>query len=101
MTDRTTDMDSSGDLRSRMVALEHQGANREQRLSVLEAWRTQRDIDSARHDERWKSMDERFRRIESALAGVHGTLNWIMRIVIGGILMGVVAFMIKGGFAPP
>ncbi len=44
-------------------------------------------------------MDERFSRLESALASVHGTLNWIMRIVIGGILMGIVAFMIKGGFA--
>jgi hypothetical protein len=80
-------MEGSGDLRARVVALEN--------------WRVQRDIESARHDERWKSMDERFNRLESALAGVNGTLNWIMRIVIGGILMGIVAFMIKGGFTPP
>jgi len=87
MTDRTTDMDGNGDLRARVVALEN--------------WRVQRDIESARHDERWKSMDERFNRLESAVASVHGTLNWIMRIVIGAILVAVVSFMVRGGFAPP
>ena len=69
------------------------------RVVALEQWRVQRDIDSARHDEKWKHMDERFNRLEVALAGLSGTLTWIMRIIIGGILAGVVAFMIKGGFA--
>lgn len=77
------DMDT--DLRARVVALEQ--------------WRVQKDIDNARHDEKWKHMDERFNRLEIALAGLSGTLTWIMRIIIGGILAGVVAFMIKGGFA--
>ena len=77
--------DTDTDLRARVVALEQ--------------WRVQRDIDSARHDEKWKHMDERFNRLEVALAGLSGTLTWIMRIIIGGILAGVVAFMIKGGFA--
>lgn len=84
MTDENKDMNS--DLRARVVALEN--------------WRVQRDIESARHDERWKHMDDRFNRLEAKLSGVSDSLTWIMRIVIGGILMGVVAFMIRGGFAP-
>lgn len=98
MTEKAADMES--DLRSRVVALEHQTQNREQRLAALEAWQRQKDIDSARHDERWKHMDDRFNRLEAKLAGVNDTLTWVMRIVIGGILMGAVAFMLQGGFSP-
>lgn len=75
----------SSDLRARVVA--------------LESWRVQREIESARHDERWKHMDDRFNRLESKLSDLSGTLTWIMRIVIGGILVGIVTFMLKGGFA--
>lgn len=95
-----TPADGEGDLRSRVVGLEHQGHGYGQRLTALEAWQRQKDIDSARHDERWKHMDDRFNRLEAKLAGVSDTLTWIMRIVIGGILMGAVAFMLQGGFSP-
>ena len=98
MTEKAPDMES--DLRSRMVSVEHQTQGHGQRLSALEAWQRQKDIDSARHDERWKHMDDRFNRLEAKLAGVNETLTWIMRIIIGGILAGVVAFMIRGGFSP-
>lgn len=98
MTEKASEMDS--DLRARVVTPEHGAASKEQRLSNLEAWQRQKDIDSARHDERWKHMDDRFNRIETKLAGVNDTLTWIMRIVIGGILMGAVAFMLQGGFSP-
>lgn len=98
MTEKAPDMES--DLRSRMVSVEHQTQGHGQRLSALEAWQRQKDIDGARHDERWKHMDDRFNRIETKLAGVNDTLTWIMRIVIGGILMGAVAFMLQGGFSP-
>lgn len=70
------------------------------RVVALEQWRVQRDIESARHDEKWKHMDDRFNRLELKLASVSDTLTWIMRIVLGGILMGVVAFLIRGGFSP-
>lgn len=79
-------MTDTGDLRARVVALEN--------------WRVQRDIESARHDERWKHMDDRFNRLEAKLAGVSDTLTWITRLIIGGIIMAVVAFMVGGGFAP-
>lgn len=45
-------------------------------------------------------MDDRFNRIESKIADISGTLTWIMRLVIGGILLAVLTFMIRGGFAP-
>ena len=70
------------------------------RVVALELWKAQQDIESARHDERWKHMDDRFNRVEKSLSEMSGTLTWIMRIVIGGILIGIVAFMMKGGFAP-
>lgn len=76
----------TGDLRARVVALEN--------------WRVQRDIESARHDERWKHMDDRFNRLEAKLSGVSDTLTWITRLIIGGIIMAIVAFMIGGGFKP-
>lgn len=84
MVGQNRDDEMATDLRARVVA--------------LESWRVQRDIESARHDERWKHMDDRFNRLEVKLAGVSDTLTWIMRIVIGGILMGIVAFMLRGGF---
>lgn len=83
MTNQVSGMEA--DLRARVVALEQ--------------WRVQRDIDSARHDEKWKHMDDRFNRVEQKLAGVADTLTWINRLLIGGIITGVVAFMIKGGFS--
>lgn len=89
-----------GDLRSRVVNLEHQGAARDQRITNLETWRTQSDIADARKDEQFKSMDARFGRIEADLTKINGTLAKIMWLVIGGIIMAMVTFMVKGGFAP-
>lgn len=89
------------DLRSRVVALEHGAQSWEIRLVALEAWRTQRDIDSARHDERWIGMENRLTSIETEINGIQETLTWIMRIVIGGIIMGVIAFLMRGGFNIP
>lgn len=91
MTTKATDMEP--DLRSRVVALEHSTQSREARLAALEAWRTQRDIDSARNDERWKHMDEKIDGISRTLLRI----NWL---IIGGIIAGFIGFLIRGGFAP-
>lgn len=81
------------DLRGRVVALEQFTAANGQRLTTLEAWRTQRDIDGARHDERWKHMDEKIDGISRTLLRI----NWL---IIGGIIAGFIGFLIRGGFAP-
>ena len=81
------------DLRSRVVALEQSTAANGQRLTTLESWRTQRDIDGARHDERWRHM-------EGKIDGITKTLSRINWLLIAGIIAGFVGFMMRGGFAP-
>ena len=71
------------------------------RVVALEQWRVQRDIESARHDEKWLGMEKRLTTIEKDISGIQETLTWIMRIIIGGILAGAVAFILKGGFSVP
>jgi len=75
--------DQTGDLRARVVALEN--------------WRVQRDIESARHDERWKHMDDRFNRLEQKLSSMGDTMTWIVRLIIGGIIAGILASIMRGG----
>jgi hypothetical protein len=89
-----------GDLRSRVVSLEHNTQTNGQRLTALEAWKTQIDIGEAKRGEQFKSMDQRFERIERDLTQISGTLAKIMWLVVGGIIMAMVAFLVKGGFAP-
>lgn len=102
MTEKANDME--GDLRARVVTLEHASAAKEQRLSSLEAWQRQRDVDSARNEAKWDAMenriDTRFAGIESSLRDVQGSLSWVTKLIIGGIIMAVIAFMVGGGFAP-
>lgn len=102
MTEKANEMD--GDLRSRVVSVEHRGAAHEQRLTALEAWQRQRDIDSARHDEKWNAMeariDTRFSGLESSVGDIKSALSRINWLIIGGIITGVVGFLIKGGLSP-
>ncbi|WP_155269211.1 hypothetical protein [Brucella anthropi] len=94
-------MPEESDLRSRVVGLEHATQSNNQRLTILEAWQRQRDIDSARHDEKWVAMeariDTRFSGLESSVKGIQSTLSRIMWIVISGIGSAFVVFLISGG----
>ncbi len=98
------------DLRSRMVSVEHTVQGNSQRLTALEAWQRQSEIADARKDEQWRHLDSRFSTlngkiddVETTLGkkidGVSGTLSWMGKLIIGGIVAGIIAFMIKGGFA--
>lgn len=102
MVEKATDMES--DLRSRMVSAEHQVQSHGSRLSALEAWQRQRDIDSARHDEKWNAMeariDTRFSGLESSVHDIKTALSRINWLIIGGIVAGIIGFLIKGGFSP-
>lgn len=102
MTEKAIDMES--DLRSRMVSVEHQTQGHGQRLAALEAWQRQRDIDSARHDEKWNAMesriDTRFSGLESSVGDIKTALSRINWLIIGGIITGVIAFLFQGGFSP-
>jgi hypothetical protein len=82
------------DLRSRVVGLEHASASKETRLTALEQWKGQRDIADA-------VREEQFRGIKDDLKTIKTNLSWIVKLIIGGIVMGVVAFLISGGFKVP
>lgn len=75
----------TGDLRARVVALEN--------------WRVQRDIEGARHDERWKHMDTKIDGVEKKVDKISSDISRVMWIIIAAILTAVIAFMVKGGFA--
>ncbi|TPJ70450.1 hypothetical protein [Mesorhizobium sp. B2-6-7] len=89
-----------GDLRSRMVNVEHKGAEHALRLSALETWKQQSDISDARKEEQWKAMNEKIDHVGKGVGEVQGTLKWIGRTIIGAIIVAFMAFLIKGGFAP-
>lgn len=89
-----------GDLRSRMVNVEQKGTEHSLRLSALEQWKQQSDISDARKEEQWKALNGKVEDVGRGVSEVQGTLKWIGRTIIGAIMVAVVAFMIKGGFAP-
>lgn len=91
--------DMDGDLRSRMVSVEHQAAAHGQRLTALEMWKQQSDVSDARKDEQWITLQRDLGGLTKSIGEVQGTLKWIGRTIIGGIIVAIVAFMVKGGFA--
>lgn len=96
--EKATDMD--GDLRTRVVGVEHTVAANNQRLTALEAWQRQQEIGDAKRGEQWATLQRDMETITKGLGEVQGTLRWIGRTIIGAILVAAIAFMIKGGFAP-
>lgn len=58
------------------------------------------------HDGRLSSLEshvavatERDRHIQQSLSDIKGGVTWITRLVLGGIVMGALAFLIAGGFS--
>lgn len=86
------------DLRTRVVSLEHQSTLHSQQIAELEKWQRLSDIADARKDEQFKNMDIRFTSIDKKIEAINSTLSRIMWLVLGGIIMGAVGFMLKGGF---
>lgn len=70
------------------------------RVVALEQWRVQKDIDSARHDERWKTMDDKIDSVGKKVDDVNGTLKYINRLIIGGFVAALLALVWKAGIAP-
>jgi hypothetical protein len=99
-----TPSDTDPDLRSRMVSAEHTIQGNSQRIAALEAWQRQKDIESARHDEKWNAMDARidtrFSGLENSVSDIKKVLSRITWLLISGIGAGIVSFLLKGGFSP-
>ncbi|MCF7646040.1 hypothetical protein KQ943_11540 [Pseudochrobactrum asaccharolyticum] len=71
------------------------------RVVVLEKFQVQSEIADARKDEQWKHMDNRFNDLEKKISGVSDTLAKVVWLIISALILGVVSFMIKGGFNVP
>jgi hypothetical protein len=100
------------DLRTRVVSLEHQSTLHSQRIGELEKWQRLSDIADARKDEQFKNMDARFSSIDKKIDDlgksmgaktdeIGGTLKCVNRTILTGVILGVIAFLIKGGFNLP
>ena len=89
------------DLRSRVVSLEQQMTGLLPRIVVLEKFQVQSEIADARKDEQWKHMDNRFNDLEKKISGVSDTLAKVVWLIISALILGVISFMIKGGFNMP
>jgi len=87
------------DLRSRVVNLEQQLTGMLPRVVVLEKFQVQSEIADARKDEQWKHMDNRFNDLEKKISGVSDTLAKVVWLIISALILGVISFMIRGGFA--
>lgn len=87
------EMDAA-DIRTRVVALEHGRTEDRQRLTALEVWKQQTEISGAKLDVRFEEMGKRLNRIDA-------NLSRLMWLFIGGIVAGIVAFLLKGGFNLP
>lgn len=64
------------------------------RVAVLEARVTALELTGARGEVHQGNIEQR-------LGGIEDTLKWLVRLVIGALLLGVVTFMIKGGLHVP
>ncbi len=51
--------------------------------------------------ERAKNMQESLSEIKDGLVEIKGTITWVTRLIIGGLIMGAVAFALSGGFHVP
>lgn len=86
------------DLRARAVALEHLGQSLDRRVTTLETWQRQQDINDAKLSERWEHISDRFNRLEVKIGDINDILSRIMWIVVTAILVAVIGFALKGGF---
>lgn len=80
------------DLRPRTVALERQYGDIHARLTELEKWQRKSEVEDA-------TMAVRFTEMDKKLNAISSNLSKLMWMVIAGIVAGIVAFMMNGGFA--
>lgn len=86
------------DLRSRVVSLEHQHTSIFQRMGELEKWQRMSDIEDAKRGEQLKNIESQVKGLDGKIDGVNNNIKWAIKLVIGGLIAGFVAFIINGGF---
>jgi len=72
-----------------------------QRLDAVDSRLKSVETHVAVATERAKNMQDTLGEIKGALSDIKGTITWVTRLIIGGIIMGAVAFALAGGFNVP
>ncbi|MEJ5019327.1 hemolysin XhlA family protein [Ochrobactrum vermis] len=88
--DATNMPEENADLRTRVVTLEHGQTAIQQRVSDLEKYRQTNEIADAKMETRVEAMNEK-------LSAISSNTTWIIRLVIGGFLLAIIAFIVSGG----
>ena len=94
-------MDTTADLRSRVVALEQVIP----RVSALEQWQRSKDIAEAGREAQWNAMidrfNERFSNLETKIGEIAGTLKFLSRTFVGAVILALATFVLNGGLRKP
>lgn len=78
------------DLRSRVVSLEHTVPANSQRITMLETWKSQKDISDA-------VRDTKFEGIREDLASIKGAISRLMWMFSGAFVLAIAGWIIQGG----
>lgn len=89
------------DLRGRVVNVEHRLQDHSQRLAILEEWRVRSDLADARKEEQFKAMSDKVTGVDLKVDKISDTLSRIMWLILAGLVTGVVAYAMQGGFKLP
>lgn len=68
------------------------------RITSLEQWKQEQEIEVALIKERRATTDERFDRVEKRLDKIDGHVSRLVWLVVAAILSAIVTFTVKGGF---
>lgn len=74
--------------------LENEQRRHHDRLSAMETWSRETTVSLTEAKVRWQNMDEKLDKIESGVW-------WAVKLIIGGLIMGGIAFILSGGFKVP
>ena len=86
-----TDMPEDKDLRPRVVSMEHNLTTIGQRVTELEKKQQASEIFDATMRVKFDAVDEKLKIIGS-------NTTWLLRLLIGGLIMAVIGFLVRGGF---
>lgn len=78
------------DIRARLVYVEHKIQDHKGQLAIINKWIADTNIANAAREVQWTNMLSR-------LDSIDGNIKWAVRLIIGGIIAGFVAFIIGGG----
>jgi chorismate synthase len=89
------------DLRSRVVSLEHQATAHSQRLTELEKGQRISEIVDAKRDEQFKSLLDKVASVDKKIDTVGDSMKWVVKLIIGGLIGALIAFVFNGGLKLP